>query len=83
MVVDVFRHKDKTFLKGKTGYKLEEVKDEYYLCNVRTGWRFNRYASNLHTSTTALRDHIILHHKIHEKYDPKVVRSQQPIGLQN
>ena len=74
---------DKTFLKGKTGHRLEEVKDEYYTCNVRTGCRFNRYASNLHTSTTALRDHIIVHHKIHENSDPKVVRSQQPIGLQN
>jgi hypothetical protein len=57
------------FLKGKKGNKREEVWNEHWTCNVTSNCTFHRYADKCHTATTALRDHIIIYHRLTEDTD--------------
>lgn len=67
---------DKKFWKGKKGGKQVEAFDEHYTCNVSTHCKFERYASKLGTSTTALKDHIKGKHQIREETDEALARGQ-------
>jgi len=68
---------DKKFMTGRNNKK-KEAFDELYTCNVRQGCTFSRRASHLHTSVSALKDHIEGRHRISESTDPVTVRAGNP-----
>ena len=72
---------EKTFLKGKKGYRQEEVHNKLYTCNIRKDCLFFRYASKLYTCVTALKDHIINTHKVKEDIDETLARISNPTAL--
>jgi len=72
---------DTTWERGKKGRKSITVQDEHHICNVNSDCRFQRFARNLHSSTTALKDHIEIDHKIFESTDPKSAYTANPILL--
>jgi hypothetical protein len=73
---------DKTFHKGKKGSQTEEVWNEHYICNVKPGCSFNRYANQLHSAGSVLKDHITLNHKINEDTNPVAARAQDLTAMQ-
>jgi hypothetical protein len=73
---------ERMFSKGKKGHKQEQVHDELYTCNLRGNCQFHRYASKLHTSVSALKDHIINIHNIREETDETFARIENPTILQ-
>jgi hypothetical protein len=74
---------DKRFSKSKTGHTQIEVFDKLYKCNIQRNCPFSRYASKLHTSGTALKDHIVVSYKVHKDTDEKLVRSGNLTTLDN
>jgi hypothetical protein len=74
---------DTTWERGKKGRKSITVQDEHHICNVSSNCRFQRFARNLHSSTTALKDHIEIDYKIFESTDPKSAYTANLILLKN
>jgi hypothetical protein len=67
---------DKKFMTGRNNKKREAF-DELYTCNVCQGYTFSCQASHLHTSVSALKDHIE-GHQISESTDPVTVQAGNP-----
>jgi hypothetical protein len=73
---------DATYNKGK-GKKKEVAKDEQYTCDILKNCTFKRLASNMHSSTTALSDHLEEKHRVTKNIDPITARSNKPTKLQS
>ena len=72
---------DTTWERGKKGKKSITVQNEHYICNVSLDCKFQRFACNLHSLMTALKDHIEINHKLFESTDPKSAQIVNPTLL--